>query len=815
MEYKFLPSLSNVMARLRGTRHDTAVSHAISGTSAAVSGMYGSVFSGFGGGWDVERAVEEALERVIWVFRCVDAIATNQSRLPMVVREDDPVEGKVVEDKAVFYALNRRANIYETAQQFRYRLSAQLLLSKRGAYIEVVKGASGRPALHLLPAHLVEPIPDPQRFVAGYRLMDSVNGEVFIEPERVIWVRLKPHPLDPYLQLTPLTAAGLAVETDWLARLFNRNFLMNDGRPGLLISILGQLNTADAKEIKARFTGSPHQAGRTTVIESEGIDVRDLSATPRDLQWLEAIRGSKEDILLAFGTPESVLGNASGRTFDNADAEKENWWEETMRGHCDPIARSLDPLTGSIEDDRFVSMDYDGVDVLQRRRRARHDKAREEFTAGTRTLDELFQIRGEEPWNVAATRSIIMPNGLVISRNQEDTEAVAALPVVGVQQAADVQKEAQLGAQQGAALGQRNFQNIIAARAMQLAGGTPGGGNGDGSNYNYSYANQRPAQRRSDYDLAKELPQAESKDYVDAEDVGLEIVDKVNPFEDIRTYAEGQLEGVLATWSSMQEQIVMERLDHAKCRKYTRHWEDQRPGMTNTKALNGRYAVDTQRWASTLEKDMARALEKVARQTLKKAAADMNASGITKVMFARGLGNELGRSDMTRVFGTRAKVDDLVRDLLEPISDVVKDAAKNQSNRLVDRIQEMDAEGASMTAIKKEVAKLIGSRSSWKTDLARAMTTSMVEAAKHAAYSKAGDIMVKFWNTMEDEKVRRTHASVDGEELPVTKAYRVGKYKMQYPGHMAGGIEERIGCRCYADYAISDDAADEYDEIAY
>jgi HK97 family phage portal protein len=806
MEYKFLPAL---MGRLKAGfgKSDSAVSHAISGSTAATAGPYGGAFSTFGGGWDVEQSVQMGYERVIWVLRCVDAIASNQAKLKFIQRHGDIESGKITKNEDLSYTLNRRANQYETAKQFRYRLSGQLLLSKRGAFIEKQTAPSGKKRLHLLPPQNVEPIPDPDTFVAGYRLMTANQGEVILEREKVIWVRTKPHPIDPYLQVTPLTAAGLAIETDYLARLFNRNFLLNDGRPGLLIGVSGQMSPRDAEELKDRFSGTPHSAGRTSVIEADGVTVNDLSATPRDLQWLEAITGTKSDILLAFGTPESVLGNASGRTYDNADAEKEVWWEETMLPHCDAIAAALDELTGSYDDDEYLTYDYDAVDVLQRRKRARQQAAMDSASKGMSTLDEMFKATGRDPWDVPATRVLLMPNGLVIGKDDADVEAVAQLPVVGVEQQADIAKEAQRGAEMGAALGQRNFGNMISARATRIANGED------------SYGGPR----QEDYALAKQHPRTlEAKVYRTSDEVpgdywteDWEEV-KAHPYEALRAEAEANFGLFLTDWSNFQEQTIMGRLNHRKALLYTRHWTGEPYGRPRAegKALNAGYIVDTNRWADGIEQKMAKLMEKVALDGLKAAAEEMETSGITRTMHSMGRGSASGRSALLKVFGGREAVQRAVSGLLVPFSDVVQTAAANQSDRIAKVISDMDAEGASMSAIKQRVSGMMSTRGSWKTGLATAMTTSLIEAARHAAFSEAGPIVNKFWNTVEDEKVRPTHEAIDGEEIPIGQSFKVGKWRMDYPGDPKGGPEERFNCRCYTDYAISPDAEELYDLTA-
>lgn len=441
----------------------------------AVSNSRGGLYTGVVPNtqiWDMDQALNQAYERVIWVYRCIDAIASNSSAVPMILREYNDIDGQIVEDDQLLNLLNRRPNIYETAQQFRYRVASQALLSRRGVFIEVVRDRAGRPKeLHILPNTTTTPIPDAQKFVSGYTVQTVTQGIVELKPEQVIWLRIKPHPTDVYAQMTPLVSAGLAADTDFLARLYNRNFLANDGRPGMLIAVQGQLMPEDAEEIRRRFSGGPTVAGQTTVIEADGLSATDMSSSPRDVMWQDAVRGSREDIMLAFGVPESVLGNASGRTFDNADAEFEIFWTVTMQPFMDAIAAGYDILTpGGLEDDYFVAHDYSKVDVLQRQERRRHDKALAEFESGVLTIDQYLQIVGREQFNVPGTNVLWIPQGRVpIGMNEEDTEAAAALMPVGMAAPPTNEDQARTAAL-NAPTSQNNLRDMQAARALRLAG---------------------------------------------------------------------------------------------------------------------------------------------------------------------------------------------------------------------------------------------------------------------------------------------------------------------------------------------------------
>ncbi len=345
--------------------------------------------------WDIQRAYREGLQKVTWVSRCIDAIAGNQARLPMVLRADNSPNGEIIErgNRELLNILNSKSNIGENSFIFRYRMSAQLLMSTRGVFIEKVRGRSGKIiALHLLPPQHTAPIPDARRFVSGFEV-DMQNGtKQILRPEDVIWLR-KPHPLDPYLSLTPMESAGIAIEIENLAKVYNRNFLLNDGRPGGLIVIRGEIDDDDKDEIKNRFRGNFNKTGQITVLSADdGVDYVDTSASPRDASYVEMRQITKEEILASFGVPESVIGNAAGRTFSNASEELRVFWMETMLPHLEQIARGLDDL----DEKYYVDFDVSEVPILVIAKQERERYLLDEQQNGLISVNEYRSATGRK-----------------------------------------------------------------------------------------------------------------------------------------------------------------------------------------------------------------------------------------------------------------------------------------------------------------------------------------------------------------------------------------------------------------------------------
>lgn len=780
-------------------------------TGASYGARNGGQPLGVVGPWDTEQAIKQGYERVIWIFRCVDVIAQNQASRKIIFRDGlDRRTGKAIKDDRLNKVLNFRSNVYESSWQFRYRLSTQLLLSRRGAFIEIVPARDGQPAeLHLLPVGQTRPIPDPKTFVSGYEVTRSDNVIDTLKPEQVIWVRTKPHPSDNYAQVTPLSVAGIEADTDYLARIFNRNFLMNDGRPGMLITIdPGELNLppADMEIIKQRFSGGPTAAGQTTVIEAAGISAQDLSASPRDIQWDTLLTSTKERILMAFGVPESVMGNASGRTFDNADAERENFWMDTMIPHCDNIAFSLDILTGDINDNKVCAFDYDDVDVLQRVAAARREEWRTEVQQGLRTVNEYFDDAAREPWSGVLRNDVLyLPNGVVVARNPvQQEEANKFVPAKPEGAAGGGESQGQVSARaQTTALNRATAKwgNQIAARL--LSGGvknfgeemeTKAANRGDckycgkpGTRYIVNRKNgAKSAVCKDHIKMGKNRTKRSGKGKrADASRVGA-VEKKSDHDRDLEVF----LDGVLTGWDLRQADVVSQRLVHVKSRKGTRHWDD---GI-ETKALDPRYALDLQQWRSELLVTIEEQVYKTIDRTAREVQAQLRQTGDLDDLVQQGQAGKAGDL-FTRLFGVGSTERTTIFD---NVMKTVGDAADNNSQRILDKITAMDAEGASMAEIQRYVKDTISNRSGWRKMLAANVATTTKEQTKEVLYGAVGGSWKPTWNSAHDERVRASHRLLDGKKRPVSGRWGNG---CRFPGDPLAPLGETINCRCWTIYS--------------
>jgi HK97 family phage portal protein len=350
----------------------------------------------------------------------------------MILRKDNSPEGEIVKRKndPLLKILNMKSNEGENSFIFRYRLSAQLLMSTRGVFVEKITSRSGQIlALQLLPPQYTSPIPDANKFVSGYEIKIPGMNDKVLAPNKVIWIR-RPHPLNPYLSLTPMESAGVAIEIENLAKIYNRNFLLNDGRPGGLLVVRGEMDEDDKDELRSRFRGNLNRVGVTSVIASDdGVDFVDTGSNPRDAAYTEMRQITKEEILAAFGVPESVIGNAAGRTFSNAAEELRVFWMETMLPHLEPLARALDDL----DEKYYVDFNTSDVPIMIISKQERDRYLKEEFQTGLISVNEYRMGRGLKTVKSDLADSLLAnPNLTPIANTEKEFKPEAPGGVPGV-----------------------------------------------------------------------------------------------------------------------------------------------------------------------------------------------------------------------------------------------------------------------------------------------------------------------------------------------------------------------------------------------
>jgi HK97 family phage portal protein len=717
--------------------------------------------------WPVDRAVLEAFERTIWVFKSVQAITGHAAALPFKLKQGEDE----LDDHPLMRVLNRRANPLETGPQFRKRLGAQILLSKKGAFVEVTTARNGDVLrMDLLPPGRTTPIPEdrdnPESLIKYFEVARVSGGVRRLEPEQVRWFR-DPHPLDPYSGITPLEAAGMSVELDVFSRWYNVQFLRNDARPGGVLAVDGDMSDGDMRTISETFKSGPGGAGQFQVITGK-VSYIDLATRPRDMQYGTTAKTAKEEILAAFGVGESVIGNAAGRTFDNAAQELYNFWTITMPPFLDIFVTGLD---GDSDDELTGFFDTDGVEALQRAKLARREEARTEVEAGLRSIDEYREEAGLPPLGTPQSRALYIPAGKTpIPSSEEDAIAMGLGPadhqpaLAGGEAEGNTPEE---GAVPEEAPGQ--LEGAPQPRAIEAAPTAVTPVQDDllaGIKTRLHLVTSSPLE-------VKETPGLDS----DPPDGG-EVESAPDPA--VMAHLEAVLAATLNAASSRLLARTAARLTSPKARKHTRHWRPDVAVKADTRvgqqALDAPQVVETQRWQEEMEAAAA--------------AVVASAAAVAATQLYSDLGVSAPVDLATRVLG------DVVGDVVA----LVGASAASQALRLVTLIAEADQEGRDLQDIIDLVSGHSATLAKWAAGVAVQASTATILGARDAAARDAADSgqwdIVRQWISRRDERVRPTHRKADGQTQDLGSPFAVGTALLRFPGDPLGPPGEVRNCRC-------------------
>ena len=255
-------------------------------------------------------------------------------------------------------------------------------------------------------------VPDPRSYVKGFVYVGRGRQLISYLPEDVVWMRYF-NPLDEYAGLSPMAPTRLSADVGMEALRASHSSLVNDSSPGLLIET-GETPTDDeVSEFYARWESrfkGPSKVRRPALL-SAGMKATGLGFSPREMEYMQSLRWSLEDVGRAFGVPKPMLGDVERVTFSNFAVARRIFWEDTVVPQLSFYAEAVNQGLVSQFGDPSLRAEFD-LSAVESLRENENDKAKRRQTyvgAGIMTVDEVRREMGLGP--VRETQDESAPGG--------------------------------------------------------------------------------------------------------------------------------------------------------------------------------------------------------------------------------------------------------------------------------------------------------------------------------------------------------------------------------------------------------------------
>ncbi|MFD5419490.1 phage portal protein [Streptomyces sp. NPDC127069] len=240
-------------------------------------------------------------------------------------RDEDRVE---VTSHAALDLWNK-PNPFMPRQEFVEVIQQHIDLTGEGWWVIGRHPASSIP-LELWPVRpdRITPVPDRERYLAGYMYQDPDGQQIALELDQVIQLRM-PNPLDPYRGMGPVQSILTDLDATRYSAEWNKNFFLNSAEPGGIIEVPEALSDPDFDQLRERWNEQHRgvaNAHRVAILE-HGKWV-DRKFTQRDMQFAELRSVSRDVIREAFGIPAFALGEVAD--VNRATAEASSTWFAEM-----------------------------------------------------------------------------------------------------------------------------------------------------------------------------------------------------------------------------------------------------------------------------------------------------------------------------------------------------------------------------------------------------------------------------------------------------------------------------------------------------
>ncbi len=333
---------------------------------------------------DYSRFAKEAYQQNVIAHRAISMIAKGAASVTLnVTRRDTSDAVQLVESKHPLCTLLSSPSPLKAYGSFFEELYSHRLISGN-AYIQAVGVAGEAPReLHLLRPDRMSVIAGAAALPAAYHYktehkllqfpVDQISGA-----SRILHLK-EFHPTDDWYGLSPIEAAAYSIDQHNQAGEWNQSLLQNGARPSGALVVkakdggTGHLSEEQYYRVKGQideqFSGAGN-AGRPLLLEG-GLEWKEMSLSPKDMDFIECKNSAARDIALAFGVPPQLLGIPGDNTYSNLAEARLSLWEQTIIPLVSSTVNGLGQWLAPMFDGTLsISANLDNVSALAIKRDA-------------------------------------------------------------------------------------------------------------------------------------------------------------------------------------------------------------------------------------------------------------------------------------------------------------------------------------------------------------------------------------------------------------------------------------------------------------
>jgi HK97 family phage portal protein len=319
---------------------------------------------------DPRTFAREGVQKNAVAYRCVRLIAEAVASVPL------KVESKTADHPLA--QLLAAPNPEQSGTELIEALIGHLQTSGNG-YLEAVTLEDRPRELYALRPDRMRALPGRNGWPMGWEYrVGGASVKLLRAPDGtspVMQLRLF-HPADDYYGLSPLEAAGLAVDIHNAAADWAKALIDNAARPSgaLVYGREGSQLTEDQFErLKGELEGlhtGPSNAGRPLLLEG-GLDWKPMSLTPAEMDFSQTRHAAAREIALAFGVPPMLLGIPGDNTYATYREANLAFWRLVVCPLAEKTADSLTRwLAPRFKEPAIVRADLNAVTALATERDA-------------------------------------------------------------------------------------------------------------------------------------------------------------------------------------------------------------------------------------------------------------------------------------------------------------------------------------------------------------------------------------------------------------------------------------------------------------